>query len=402
MKLADVILIYGGGVGSGCHGPNCGRPKGSEKDSEPKRRLDEEVKPKIDEEVKPKKSWKSEHKNFGKANSKMVAGVFVNGGAMAHIYKSLLPGTPIKLSDLQQSLADAGIQANLMGRLRSFHIIGGEVNSWGLVFNKADGTVQMVSKHVGAEKNAEHISGDMYKAAQTAVAKILSNKGLSNFKDEAIKEYLKEVLGTTNYKWFASSISSWSGSPHGASAQYLRKVANDFMGADWSKEFFRGNPDYTKKQDFQNDPNFKQLHDQAVAIKALAGAYFQATGQKEIYRGLHAEQGKAILADLKDSPNGLKIAHNALAGYSTSLDTSAGFGSDVVLRMDVDPDRIWASQHAIPQFSFGSEKEVLVGFKDKAPYYKREDIWVRDKSHPLYTKNPPWDPTGKTYKYGDY
>lgn len=105
MNLAATISLYGGGPGSGCTGPNCGRPEGA---AEPLKQ----------------KKWRI-------YDSRKVGGYFKKGAAIAQMYESLVrqEGEWVPVQHFEEKHAG---KANILNRVEQLRYTGKRAGLWEL------------------------------------------------------------------------------------------------------------------------------------------------------------------------------------------------------------------------------------------------------------------------------
>jgi ADP-ribose pyrophosphatase YjhB (NUDIX family) len=240
---------------------------------------------------------------------------------------------------------------------------------------------------VGVTKELQH-------DALTVIQKMVSNTGLdTTVSKQAMADYLKEV-GLKDVDLLAGSVSSWTGDPDGERAQYLKRIAADYYGNDWSKEWKDGNQN-TKA----NDPaqfKYADLQKQAMAIKALSNEYMKASGITYLYRGMSLSTDKmAEIKAAKAAGKDVPIPLNSATGFSKSYSTASGsFGHSFVIRIKVNPEDVWVASGALPHM-FGhyakGEKEYIVGSKSNTvTYIPAEDVYIKSGSYGEELSKPSW------------
>lgn len=373
-----------GGEGSGCdeavaesHGTSCG-PKSKAKPYE-------------------KMKQKFEQYQTGQSKSKIaiLGGIWPGGTAPVHIYKTMITGdwfSPAKLletmnkSVLEKWAAKStkegewSVEQRALSGIRRVGKAGQMFGQWSIAERTNPDTNQkeyrlVMNKVSDQARGQEGITDVQQHAALVAVQKLLGKDGLEKTASYKVLDDFAKELGLGDMQYIKSSVNSWVGTPLGKEAMYLKRVASDYYGRDWNKEF-KGK--FSPNTYADDKPNFKynELKDQALAVKALSTEYVKAAGIQYLYRGAssayadvgsNAEQGKAV-----------QMPTNSLTGFSKNFNTAKTFaGSNgVVVRVKINPEDVWVAQGALSHLfgSYGYEKEYIVGFKSPTITLTPEDV----------------------------
>lgn len=380
MKLSATIdLLYSGGPGSGCRGPNCGRPEGEHSDPTIKHPGEIDIKP-----IKPgppsSKPPAKYHPDFGKGTSKKVLGIWVATSTMAHLYKTLMIGDWKKVDELKSSAKALGLEAKIEQRLQGLARVGKKLgNLWSLEYRNGKTEVRMVMHKTddGAKGNVDMSKmDDLQKVALKYVQKLIGGKGLEHtFSKKMLEAFMKEAgVGKTDR--IESAMAAWRGSPHASAAQYMRKVALDYYGRSINDEFTGSWHSTGLTEDAKtNHFDYKNLQQQMLAVKSLSTEYVRTAGVKTLYRGLEGKVANDIQKAI-ESGKAAEVPVNSLASWSVSPSSATKFGS-VIVRIDVDPEDVWVASGAVGHL-FGSftntEKEYVVGHKEPTIIVTPENV----------------------------
>jgi hypothetical protein len=415
--------LQAGGPGSGCdedvaesHGTSCG-PKKSENDKPMPQVFNYGYKdPNTETTTKSKKKpyekmqEKFEKYTSGQSKSKtaILGGIWPGGTAPVYIYKAMITGDWFSTAKLVETMDKSvlekwtkkqaaeeskggkawGIQDRILSGIRRVEKAGQMFGQWKMEqqYNPTTGVKEyrLVMNLVHDQaKGQEGITPQLQHESLTVIQKLISNTGLDNtVSKEAMGEYLKSV-GLKNVDLLASCVSSWTGDPDGSQAQMLKRIAADYYGNDWDKEWKDSN-----KNTPANDPalfKYQELKQQAMAIKALSNEYVKASGMQYLYRGMYLTSDK--MAEIKQAYKEGKlipIPLNSATGFSKSVSTANSFGNSFIVRTKVNPEDVWVASGALPHM-FGhyakGEKEYIVGSKSNTvAYFAPEDVWIKSNS----------------------
>jgi hypothetical protein len=368
--------------------------------------------------AKPYEKMKEKFEKFqtGQSNKTAVlGGIWPSGSAPVHIYKMMLTGdwfTTSKIiqnmdptvlkrwAERQQKGASWGVVDNVISGIKRVQKAGQMFGQWTIeqqTNSKGEKEYRLVMNLVHDQARGQvGVTPELQHDALTVIQKMINNKGLDKtVSKEATNEYLKSV-GLKDVDLLAKSVSSWTASPNGSSAQYLKRVAADYYGNNWAKEWKGGT--YGTGTDYAKDPStfkYDELKKQAMAIKALSNEYMKAAGIQYLYRGMslsskHMDAIKQAIKEGKPVP----IPLNSLTGYSKSAaKASSSFGHSIVIRYKVNPEEVWVASGALPHMfhSFADEeKEYIVGSKSNTVVqFLPEDIYVKGMYGTDY-KKPDW------------
>jgi hypothetical protein len=383
--------VQAGGEGSGCdegvaesHGTSCGPKKEKAK---PYEKMKEKV---------------AKHQSGESSKVGILGGIWPSGTAPVHVYKAMMTGEWHTVADLigkmdqgvlqkwteKQQKGEWSIQERVISGIKRVEKAGQMFGQWKMQQQySASGEKQykLVMNLVHDQaKGQTGITPELQHDALTVIQKMVSNTGLDNtVSKQAMGEYLKSV-GLKDVDLLASSVSSWTSDPDGEKAQMLKRIAADYYGNDWSKEWKDGHKD-TPANDTTKF-KYDDLKKQAMAIKSLSNEYVKASGLQYLYRGMTLPSDK--MAEIKQAHKEGKlipIPLNSATGFSTKISTAGGFGTSFAVRIKVNPEDVWVASGALPHMfgSFASsEKEYIVGSKSNTvAYFKPEDVWIKSKSY---------------------
>jgi hypothetical protein len=360
-EFISELSLYFGGEGSGCdeavaesHGTSCG--------------------PAI------KKGWtkEKEKENYDKylqglASGKKMLGMWNYGSDRAKLYRELMTGNVKKFDELKPLLkANANLKAHLLGMGRT----GKRLDLWKVQIT-SDSVRLIMNKAHDQAKGQEGITDKVQHAALVAVQKLINNDGINpSFSKQVLDDFLKDA-GLKNVDYVKSSVGNWTGSAQSKNAHYLKKVAADYYGRDYSKE-------YMTNKDAQDPSKFKynELKEQALAVKALSTEYIKAAGIGYMYRGLHGTVASEIAEKInKGIP--AEVPVNSLTGVTSNKSTASNFGgyggSGVVIRIKINPEDVWVAHDALMHMFSGyqGEKETIIGFKEHSITLTPEDVYTK-------------------------
>lgn len=361
MNLQATIWIYGGGPGSGCHGPDCGRPSLGNQ-TLPTTSLVPTTAPET-----PKK-WR-------KYNPNAVAGYFRHGTTIADMYKTLAAkeGEWHPISDFETRHAG---KANIGYRVQELKYTGKRSGRW--TIERSGDQVRIFLNKKGEER--ETLSDQNLSLAESTAKKFieLQDKGQTWKSKELFDSYYKEMgVSARARSKMEDAIEHWTGSSNSNGAQRLRSVAMNYYKRNPEDEYTNG---YDKV--IGTIPNkAKEIEPALMALKAYTAAYAKIKGVNVVYRGVGGDPGQAIKDSLKGADS-VALPINSLSSWSTNIQTAKGFGS-VAFKMKVDPDNIWAMKAATPWLfdNHSNENEVIVGARLPKEVFHKGDVLVKKSSY---------------------
>lgn len=127
-------------------------------------------------------------------------------------------------------------------------------------------------------------------------------------------------------------------------------------------------PPVTKQFDYKN------LKQQALAIKSLSTEFTRAVGTQYVYRGIKGSIANKVQAAI-DSGKAVEVPLNSLSSWSLSPTTAQGFGN-TVLRMKINPEDVWVNSRALLHMFGGmaGEQELIVGSKTPTVTFTPDDV----------------------------
>lgn len=295
-----------GGEGSGCneevaesHGTSCGpKPKGK----------------------KPYEKMKEKFEKYqsGQSRSKfaVLGGIWPGGSAPVQIYKKMITGEWLSTSQIIQSLDQSvlekwakmqvaesakgtgawGIVDRTLSGIRRVGKAGQMFGQWTMdertnpTTNEKEYRLAM-NKANDQAKGQAGITDAQQQAALQAVQKLIGGQGLDHsISSQVLKEFATQ-LGLGDMKYISGAMSTWIGTPTGERAMFLKRVASDYYGRDWSKEWKGGGGGKYGYGDDTSKFKYDDLRKEALAVKALSTEYVKAAGIQYLYR----ETGKTIL-----------------------------------------------------------------------------------------------------------
>jgi hypothetical protein len=322
----------------------------------------------------------------GLSSEKKLMGLWQYTSGKSTVYKAIMAGDWHKISELQSLLGDKGTTAKQY--LKWIDNSGTRTGLWNVEYDKHAGTARLVQKDFGnAAKGQIEITDQQQHAALTAVSKLITNTGLdTSFSLKIMDQFMKDA-GLSSLDKVSSAVKSWTGSSTSQGGTWLRKIASDYYGRPFSSEYSGKDSGAQYVQGKSVDPG---MHEQVLAVKALATAFAQADGTQYVYRsiGVNSNVMAAVKLAKTNGEEYVNIPMNALSSWSTK--DSISFGGDLTLRREVNPDDVWFCNKAMAHLfsDHQNEQEWIMGSKETSLKIKTADVWIKGNESQAPWKTP--------------
>jgi hypothetical protein len=327
---------------------------------------------------------KYQPRTWGDPNPKLVGGYFRQGTVLASVYSTLSAKqgewqsvSKIK-TDLEQKLGKSlyNISQNTLKQggkktgLWTLEISGDNVR----IFINQPGTKPQDQNDVNVDK--QKIAGDFAK-------KMLSSMpGPGYAQSSAFAGFFNQMgVSVESRTALESAIKSWTGTADSREAQNWREVAMNFYGRKPDGDFVSfgskvmGTPMGAQKA--------KVMEPAAMAMKAYAGEYAKINNLNVVYRNVSGDQAKAIVDAMRQAKatgqTQIKISLNSLSCWSDRPDLSLSSG--IKLRMNIDPDNVWAAHNSSPYLftAHSNEHEFMIGSHQAQEIFDLKNVSVDSK-----------------------